>query len=229
MPANPSVTVTVYLQSLPALTTSYTFQLVNPMPTVTSASPTVLETGGSQTVTLTGSGFVPGTTVLLNGAAFPINYISYTQATVQVPVAANATGTLSPAGPKSCARGRSGNDLHRKRRAYLNRADCDRCGRRPTPAQRIVDFTVDMSAAVTGSMQTAVNWSWSARRCHISNAGVYTASDDMPATHTSPSRRRWPPIRRLPPRMPVNVINPVPAITAASPAIVPPGQPPRSP
>ncbi len=95
MPANPVVTVTATASSLSALTTSYTFNLMNSALSVTSSKPTQLLTGGTQTVTLTGSGFVPGTTVLLNGTTLPLTYVSYTQATVPVPVTANATGSLT--------------------------------------------------------------------------------------------------------------------------------------
>ena len=96
MPANPAtVTVTAYMDSTPAVTTTYTFTLVNPMPTVTSVTPTQLLSGGTQTLSLAGSGFMPGTTVVLNGAAFPIAYGSYNEATAQVSVAPNASGTLT--------------------------------------------------------------------------------------------------------------------------------------
>src|SRR5271163_4697461 len=58
MPANSSVTITVYLSSYPATSVSYPLTLINPLaPTVTSASPTQLLTGGTQTVTVTGSSF----------------------------------------------------------------------------------------------------------------------------------------------------------------------------
>ena len=94
MPANPTVTISAWLLNLPALTTSYTVTLVNPAPVVSSTTPTQLLTGGTQTVMLTGSGFVPGTTVAYNGQTLPTTYVSYNQATVQVPVANDATGKL---------------------------------------------------------------------------------------------------------------------------------------
>jgi uncharacterized protein (DUF1800 family) len=90
MPSNPSVTITVYTYSFPAFTKSYRMTLINPIPTVASATPTQLMTGGTQTVTLTGSGFVSGTTVTYNGTNLPTTYGGYNKATVQVPVAINA-------------------------------------------------------------------------------------------------------------------------------------------
>jgi hypothetical protein len=95
MPPNPVVTVLVSAMGLSALATSYTMSLINPVPAVTSATPTQLLTGGTQTVTLAGSGFVTGTTVVFNGTTLPITYIDYNDASVQVPVAGNAAGTLT--------------------------------------------------------------------------------------------------------------------------------------
>src|SRR5271170_281749 len=95
MPANPTVHIMITAYNLPALATSYTLTLVNPVPKVTSASPTQLLTNGTQTVTLTGSGFVPGMTVAYNGTTLPTTFLSYNEATVAVPVAVNAPSSLT--------------------------------------------------------------------------------------------------------------------------------------
>ncbi len=178
MPTNPSVTLTVYLTNLPALTTSYAFTLVNPVPVVTSATPTQLLTGGSQTVTLTGSGFVPGTTVLMNGTSLPVTYTSPTQAAVQVLVAANATGTLTLQA-QILLPWRGGNNVHRKRSATaitLTATGADGIN----TGYADMDFTVAMSAAASGSLQTAVNWSLVGPGS-ISSTGVYTPPSVIPS------------------------------------------------
>ena len=95
MPASSSVTITATTTASPIVSTSYTLTLLNPVPVVSSATPAQLLAGGSQTVTLTGLSFVPGTMVSYAGQTLSIGYVSYNQATVQVPVANNATGTLS--------------------------------------------------------------------------------------------------------------------------------------
>ena len=96
MPANSTITVTVFMSSNTTLTTSYTFTLVNPVPTVSSASPSQLLTGGTQTVALVPApGSCPQTAVTLNGATLSSTYTDYGDMTVQVPVAANASGTLN--------------------------------------------------------------------------------------------------------------------------------------
>jgi uncharacterized protein (DUF1800 family) len=221
MPANRSVTVTVYLQSLPALTTSYTLTLNNPVPVVTSTAPAQLLSGGSQTLTLTGSGFVPGTTVLFNGAALPIAYVSYTQATVQVPVAANATGTVTlqvenpaPAGgagttfiesiePSSIALTATGWD-------GVNTGYADE------------DFTVAMSASITGSLQTAVNWSVVGPGS-ITAAGVYTPPAEIPPSHYATIYATLASNSAVTAKYSIDIVNPVPVVAAASPAIAPAG------
>ncbi len=77
------------------LTTSYSFNVVNPLPIVTAVNPTQLLTGGTQPVTLTGAGFVAGAVVTLNGTAVATTYNSPTSLTVQVPVGNTATGAFS--------------------------------------------------------------------------------------------------------------------------------------
>ena len=52
MPTNRTVTVTAYMDSDHSVKSTYTITLVNPIPTVTSVTPTQLLTGGTQTVTL---------------------------------------------------------------------------------------------------------------------------------------------------------------------------------
>ncbi len=224
MPANPTVTVTVCLEHLPALTSSYTFTLVNPVPTVSSTSSAQVLTGGTQPVILTGSGLLPGTVVTFNGTALPTTYISYNQVKLDLPVADNATGTLSlqawnpiPGGgpgttftesvePNSIALTATGVD-------GVNTGYAD------------MDFTVAMSATVTGSLQTAVNWSLSSDSVgSISSTGVYTPPAKMNAnahhariiatlvSNPAISTYYW-----------VDIINGVPTVTSASPDIVPAG------
>ncbi len=165
MPANRTVTVTVYAASKSSLRASYTFALINPKPTVSSAAPTHLLTGGTQTVTLHGSGFVPGTTVTLNGTSHPITYVSYTSATgsltvqVQNPAPGGGAAAFSlPVATPSIAL-----------------APTSQWG--PVVS---LGTTYTMGATVSGSLQTAINWSL-AGPGSISSTGVYTPPATMPA------------------------------------------------
>ena len=221
MPANPTVTVTAYMDSTPAATSSYTITLVNPVPTVTSATPAQLQTGGTQTVSLIGSGFVPGTTVLFNGATLPITYNSYTKATVQVPVPANATGTLSLQAQNPSPGGGAGSTFTETVATpsiSLTATDAD--GTNTGTAELGVNVT--MSAAVTGSLQTAVNWSVTGAGS-ISSAGVYTAPAAMPASQAVTIQATLASNPAITASYSLNIVNPVPVITSVSPAIVPAG------
>ncbi len=221
MPANPTVTVTAYLYSLPALTTSYTFTLVNPIPVVTSTTPTQLLTGGSQTVTLTGSGFVPGTTVLFNGSALPIAYLSPTQAAVQVVVAANATGslTLQPQNPAP------GGGLGAQ---FIENIQSTSITLTATGADGIntgyadIDFNVAMSAVVSGSMQTGINWSVVGPGS-ISSNGVYTPPSTIPANTAVKISATLASNSAITASYSLTLSNPLPVIANASPLMLPAG------
>ena len=215
MPANSTVTITAYLTNLPALTTSYTLTLVNPLPTVTSAAPTQLLTGGTQTVTLTGSGFAPGGTVLFNGTALPITFISYTQATVQVPVPANATGTLTLQIQNPPPGGAAGNIFTESvapNSITLTATGVD--GINTGYAEE--DFTVAMSAAVSGSMQTAVNWSVVGPGS-ISSTGVYTPPLTMPSNPSATIYATLASNSAITASYPISIVNPAPVLNTASP------------
>ena len=221
MPANPTVTVTVYMDSMPAVTSTYTITLVNPVPTITSATPTQLLTGGTQTVTLVGSGFVPGTTVVFNGTALPITYNSYTKATVQVPVPPNASGTLSLQAQNPAPGGGAGSTFTETVATpsiSLTATDAD--GTNTGTAE--LGVTVTMSAAVTGSSQTAVNWSVTGAGS-ISSAGVYTAPASMPANQSVMIQATLGSNPAITASYKLNIVSPIPVITSASPATVPAG------
>jgi uncharacterized protein (DUF1800 family) len=222
MPANASVTVTIYLQSLPALTTSYTLSLQNPAPAVTSASPTQLESGGSQTVTLNGSGFVSGTTVLFNGATLPTTYISYTQVTVQVPVATDATGTLSLQVSNAATGGAAGNTFTETvAPTSISLTATGEDG--VNTGYALEDYTVAMSASVSGSMQTAVNWSVVGSGS-ISSVGVYTPPPVIPSNPVDTIYATLASNPAVTAAYSVNIANPVPTLTASSLSMVPAGE-----
>ena len=183
MPASPIVTVTVYMTSSPTLTTSYTFTLVTPSPVVTSASPAQLQTGGTQTVTINGSGFQPTTTVTLAGSALTTTYVSFTQITAQVPVTATATGSLS----LQVQNPGSGSASFTETIATpsISVATSNLSGTSPT---LLLGGTATFTSSVTGSAQTAVNWSMSGSGS-VSSSGVYTGALHDAGKRTGDDRR----------------------------------------
>ena len=203
------VTVNAYMSSYPTLATSYTLTLLNPVPTVTSASPAQLVPGGTQTVTLSGSGFVPGATVAFNGATLPVTYVSFTSATVQVPVPPTATGKLSLQIQNPSPGGGSGSTFTESTSTPAITLTA------PNSGAVALGSTLQLTSSVTNSLQTAVTWSVSGGGS-ISTSGVYTAPAAMPtgvtvtatlASNTAVTATYSP-----------SLINPVPQIGSAAPA-----------
>ncbi len=93
MPANPSVTITAALTATPSVSASYTFALVNPIPVVYSVVGT-LKIAATNAVTINGDGFIPTTSVLVNGTPVQSTYQSRGSLLAQIPVSANASGSL---------------------------------------------------------------------------------------------------------------------------------------
>lgn len=70
-----------------------TFTVNNPVPTLTSISPTTEPAGAAQfTLTATGANFVPGATISWAGTSLVTTYISHTQLTAIVPASDVASG-----------------------------------------------------------------------------------------------------------------------------------------
>ncbi len=71
----------------------FTINAPNPVPLLTSLSPTTVAAGGPAfTLTLTGSNFLPGSVVQWNGVALTTTFVSATQLTVSVPASDLAAG-----------------------------------------------------------------------------------------------------------------------------------------
>src|SRR5207249_3666329 len=65
-----------------------TFTITNPVPTTTGLSPASAPAGGPGfTLTVNGSGFIPGSLVRWNGADRPTTFVSATQLTAAIPAA----------------------------------------------------------------------------------------------------------------------------------------------
>ena len=95
VPANPAVTIQAALASNPAITASYALTLVNPLPVLSSANPTRPVLGGTVSMVLTGTGFVPGTVLTASAGTITTTYNSPTSITAQVTLPASASGNLS--------------------------------------------------------------------------------------------------------------------------------------
>jgi Glycosyl hydrolase family 79 C-terminal beta domain/IPT/TIG domain len=91
MPSNPTVTITGTLQSNTAVHASYALSVLNPAPVVNGTSPAKLTPGQQNTVTIQGFGFLPGTTMVVNGSAVTTTYQSPTSVQVNITPSSGTT------------------------------------------------------------------------------------------------------------------------------------------
>jgi uncharacterized protein (DUF1800 family) len=215
MPANASVTMTAYLTSSPAITTSYIMALVNPTPIVTSASPTQLLTGGPQTVYLAGSGFVSGMVVILNGKALPITLTDYGHAVVQIPVAANGTGTLTLQAQNPAPGGGLGTTFSEAIAATsLTLTGLNAAG--TITSQAPLGSPVLMGATASGTLQSTVTWSLTGAGT-LSNNGVYTAPATLPSNTSVTITAALVSNPAITASYTLQIVNPVPSLISANP------------
>ena len=184
-------------------------------------TPTQLLSGGSQTLTLTGSGFMPGTTVTLNGTSYPIVYVDYNDATAQVTVADNAKGTLTLQVHNPAPGGGSSTFTESVIPNSISLSATNSDG--PSNAGTAILWgQMDMSATVNGSMLTAVNWSVTGAGS-ITPAGVYSAPTAMPTSRSVTIQAALASNPAITSSYALTIINPSPAISDASPTAVPAG------
>ncbi len=80
-----------------SVSNSVNFNVNNPSPTLTSVTPSTVAVGsGDTTITLAGFGFVPVSSVLINGTAVSTTYVNQKKITAVVPASYfAAAGTLT--------------------------------------------------------------------------------------------------------------------------------------
>lgn len=94
MPATNVVLVRAASVANNAVAAQSTVTLLNPIPVIQSVEPAVLA-HGAQTVTINGSGFVPGSQVTCGGVAIPTTYVSGSALAVNIEVAPTPAGALA--------------------------------------------------------------------------------------------------------------------------------------
>jgi len=80
LPASPAALVVAASQQDPTATASATINLQNPTPVVTSVTPATVNPGAAN-ITVTGTGFASGATVIFAGSALTTTFVSTTQLT----------------------------------------------------------------------------------------------------------------------------------------------------
>ena len=92
IPTN-SVVVTATSTVNPAVSASAVVTFLNPVPVIQSMSPGILPLG-SQAISVTGIGFVPGSQVVCDGTPLPTTFVSPTSLTAGLSILANPAGAL---------------------------------------------------------------------------------------------------------------------------------------
>jgi uncharacterized protein (DUF1800 family) len=204
------------LSNCPTVHTSYAVNLINPLPEVSASSPSSLLTGATQTVSLSGTGFVPGMTVHAGGVSYPATVTSYNLASAQIPVAANAAGAVTVAAKNPAPGGGEGAFFAIPIPANkIELTMLDQYGNATSSAP--LDESMRVSALVIGSAQTGVNWSVSGPGS-ISSSGVYTAPSLMPSDHQATITATLASNPAITASYPVTFVNPVPEVQGTVPA-----------
>ena len=160
-------------------------------------------------------------TVVFNGAALPTTYNTFHNATVQVPVPANASGKLSLKAQNPSPGGGAGSTFTESvvpNSIALTARDNE--GTNTGTAD--LGYTVAMSATVTGSLQTGVKWSVTGAGS-ISSSGVYTPPTAMPSNRAVTIKASLASNPALTASYALNIVNAVPAISSGSPLELPAG------
>lgn len=218
MPSNTSVTVTAVLASDATVTASYNFTLINPIPVIYGTQPSQLPIAGTDTVTISGSGFVPGTVIQVNGTNVPTTYQSPTSVVAQIAVSATASGTL-PLTALNPAPG-GGTVAYQATIATpaitLTAYNSD--GTNTNTAR--LGRNVSLSATVTGSNNTALSWSVSGAGS-VSTSGLYTPPMVMPSNSSiivTAALTANPSIKAT---YNITLINPIPTLYGTQPSQLP--------
>ena len=212
LPGNTQAIVTVTANTTPAVSASYTISLVNPMPIVNVGAPTQLQSDATQTLTLSGSGFLANTSVKLNGAYLPYTYVNANTMKVQVPVPANASGSVPLLVNNPGPGGGTFTFQQPVESSSISLTATDSQGTNTGTAELGIPLT--MTAAVNGSAQTAVNWSLTGYGA-ITSAGVYEIGP-MPSDRTVTIRATLASNSAVTASYTLSVVNPLPQISSTS-------------
>jgi uncharacterized protein (DUF1800 family)/NADPH-dependent 7-cyano-7-deazaguanine reductase QueF-like protein len=215
MPSSSTVVVTATLTSQTSVSASYTMTLINPVPSITNTTPLALTAGITNSLLLNGYGFIPGTTVLVNGTAVPTTYTSIYHVTAQVPVSASASGPISISASNPTPGGGTSNvDAVPLAAPAITITAISGQGVNPTTA--VLGRNTGFSANVTGSANTAVTWSMTGAGT-LTSAGAFTAPNTMPASPTFVVTATLVSQPSVTASYTMTLINPVPSITNTTP------------
>lgn len=216
MPSNTSVTVKATLTANPAITASYTMNIINAVPTIYSASPNTLSVGGTNTVTINGAGFVPGTVIYANGTAVTATYSSYSSMTAQIPVSGTATGSVSLTAVNPTPGGGTSSALSvsiAKPTITLTEYSGDGTN---TATVRLGNHS-KLVPTVTGSLNTNVTFAITSGVGTIGTDGTYQAPNTMPSNTAVTVTATLVANTSITGSYTMNIVNAVPSINSVYP------------
>jgi outer membrane protein assembly factor BamB len=162
------------------VTQNFVLTVANPVPTITSLTPTSINSGSpDMTVAITGTGFVPTSVAQANSTDLATTFVSSTQLSATIPAAmlvnaASLTVTVTTPSPGGGTSGGSGFQVL----AVVTVS--------PTSPTVVTDQSQTFSASVSGTSDQAVTWSIQGAGAGnttvgtISASGVYTAPGIVP-------------------------------------------------
>ena len=162
----------------------------NPVPVLTAVSPAAAVAGGAGfALTATGSGFVAGSAVHWNGMSRATAFVSATQVTASILASDIASARVAQITVVTPAPG-GGTSAALSFTVQSAQSTPIRVSLAPTTAEVEVGKTVQLTAAVTGTANTSVNWSVSgiaggnSTVGTITDTGEYTAPLNMPSPNS---------------------------------------------
>ena len=177
MPSNTSVTITAKLVSNPAVTASYSFKIVQPVPILNSAAPSQLLSDQSQQIAIAGSKFTAASTVYFNGVAVPTTFINYGHLIAQVSLPDTAKGSV-PIQVRNAGPGGGASAVLQQPVALKNVKVTAYSGSTLNPTTLALGKELDFIDQIMGPGDPAATWSVKGGGS-ISSSGVYIAPTQM--------------------------------------------------
>ncbi len=173
VPADNEITIKVTSTAFPTKYGTAKISIKQPQTWVWSAYPNKFA-AGAVSLSINGSGFVPGVAVTLNNVALPTTYVSATSAKVNgnVPVGMVGVAQVRAVNP---APGATTSEPYN----VTVTASAVSVSVSPTAATLPVNATQNFTATVTGTPNTAVTWTTTAGT--ITSGGVYKAPASLPS------------------------------------------------
>ena len=215
---NNQVTIESSANIYPSSKGSYGVSVLNPIPIVTTITPGSFSEGMAQIV-VNGSAFVYGAQIFWNGAAVPTTYISGTQLVAIITENTPGTYPVTVVNPDpGSASSKSLNALVQPGLVVIQL--------QPSETSVRVNNTITITPSVTGSQDTALNWTvngvagGNAQIGTISATGVYTAPAVVPNPNLVVVQATSVDNPNSVTIVNVQVLNPVPILLNAAPSTV---------